>query len=367
VRYPQFQRRIQRSTIHPGLTSGHDAFDEKRRWGWHESSLGDSLQSFSPTATVRETFTRLLRMPLQETEDPIANVLIIGAGWTGRQIAGQMAAFGVNVSLVDPFEPALEASRTWILNQRQRFGEEGFWPLITQEELLKRLDFICAKGPEQILAHYQQPPGLILESIPEQVALKRRTLKQFSEAFGPPTIIASNSSYFTPSTFSEHIAAPERFAHFHFHVPIWKATIVDIASSPRTSEQTRAKLVQLAKRIGQTPIVNRAENTGYVFNWMLKSLLQSALQLLDRGVATPEEIELAWKKATGMPAGPFGIMDQIGLDIIHQTMSHARFVDGDAVWGPLVEPVESLVKQGHLGVKTGRGFFEYPDGQLPGG
>jgi 3-hydroxybutyryl-CoA dehydrogenase len=306
-------------------------------------------------------------MPLPENEDSIDRVIIIGAGWTGRQIAGQMAAFGVRVTLVDPFAQALEASRTWILSQRERFCEEGFWPSISQEDLLDRLTFVSATGPEQLSKNNQPIPGLILESIPEQVALKRRTLKRYSEQFAPPTIIASNSSYFTPSTFSEHIAAPERYAHFHFHVPIWKATIVDIASAPQTSEQTRKRLVQLAIRIGQTPIVNRAENTGYVFNWMLKSLLQSALQLLDRGVATPEEIEMAWKKATGMPAGPFGIMDQIGLDIIHQTMSHARFVDGDAVWGPLVARVESLVSQGHLGVKTGRGFFEYPDGKLPGG
>jgi 3-hydroxybutyryl-CoA dehydrogenase len=180
-------------------------------------------------------------------------------------------------------------------------------------------------------------------------------------------MIASNSSYFTPSTFSPHIVAPERFAHFHFHVPIWRATIVDIASAPETGQETRDRLIDLAVRIGQTPIVNRVENTGYVFNFMLKGLLQSALQLFDRGVVSPDEIDLAWRKATGMPVGPFGIMDQIGLDIMQQTMSNARFVDGDEVWGPLLEHVKKLVDQGKLGVKTGSGFFEYPDKQLPGG
>jgi 3-hydroxybutyryl-CoA dehydrogenase len=298
----------------------------------------------------------------------IESVTIIGGGWTGRQIAGQMAAFGVSVLLMDPIRGALESSKAWILANRPRFVAEGYWPASDEATFLEHLQFREApKHIRGLLDDGTWTPDLLLESVPEQIALKRRILKGYSEVLPSTTIIASNSSYFVPSMFSEHVVSPERFAHFHFHVPIWKATIVDIASAPQTHEQTRARLIDFATRIGQTPIVNRTENSGYVFNWMLKNLLQSALQLLDRGVASPEEIELAWKKATGMPAGPFGIMDQIGLDIIQQTMSHARFLEGDATWAPLVKHVESLVEKGNLGVKSGRGFFEYPDGKLPGG
>jgi 3-hydroxybutyryl-CoA dehydrogenase len=200
---------------------------------------------------------------------------------------------------------------------------------------------------------------LVLESVPEQAALKRRLLKQLSEVFSPDTILASNSSYFVPSTFSKHVRAPERYAHFHFHVPIWKATVVDVAAGPETAPQTLQRLRSLALRIGQTPIVQTVENSGYIFNAMLKSVLQSALQLLDRSVADPACIDLAWTKATGMPVGPFGIMDQIGLDLMLQTMSNARFVEGDQVWEPLIARIEPLVAQGHLGVKTGQGFFKY--------
>jgi 3-hydroxybutyryl-CoA dehydrogenase len=172
--------------------------------------------------------------------------------------------------------------------------------------------------------------------------------------------VASNSSYFVPSTFSKHVRHPERYAHFHFHVPIWKATVVDVASGPQTSEETLERLSLLAKKIGQTPIVQRRENSGYVFNAMLKSVLKSALELLDRDVATAEDIDLAWTKATGMPIGPFGIMDQIGLDILVQTMSNGRFVDGDEVWCPLIAKLQPYIDAGHLGVKTGKGFYNYP-------
>lgn len=301
-------------------------------------------------------------------ENPVRRVAIVGAGWTGRQIAGQMAAFGVGVTLIDSVRSALEASRDWILAQRPRFCAEGFWPEIGESLLDNRLRFAIPSDP--LANQFEDPesvPDLLLESVPEQASLKRRILRNYSMVLPPSTMIASNSSYFTPSTFSPHIIAPERFAHFHFHVPIWRATIVDIASAPETGQETRDRLIDLAVRIGQTPIVNRVENTGYVFNFMLKGLLQSALQLVDRGVASTTEIDLAWCKGTGMPVGPFGIMDQIGLDIMQQTMSNARFVDGDEVWGPLLEHVEKLANQGKLGVKTGSGFFEYPDKQLPGG
>jgi 3-hydroxybutyryl-CoA dehydrogenase len=301
-------------------------------------------------------------------ENPVRRVAIVGAGWTGRQIAGQMAAFGVGVTLIDSVRSALEASRDWILAQRPRFCAEGFWPEIGESLLDNRLRFAIPSDP--LANQFDDPegvPDLLLESVPEQASLKRRILRNYSMVLPPSTMIASNSSYFTPSTFSPHITAPERFAHFHFHVPIWRATIVDIASAPETGQETRDRLIDLAVRIGQTPIVNRVENTGYVFNFMLKGLLQSALQLVDRGVASTTEIDLAWCKGTGMPVGPFGIMDQIGLDIMQQTMSNARFVDGDEVWGPLLEHVEKLANQGKLGVKTGSGFFEYPDKQLPGG
>jgi len=200
---------------------------------------------------------------------------------------------------------------------------------------------------------------LVLESVSEQFSLKRRIIQNCSKRFPAPTIIASNSSYFTPSMMQPHATSPERFANFHFHVPIWRATLADIVPGPLTNKSTLDRLVAFAMRIGQTPLIQTVENPGYVFNWMLKALLQSALQLVDRGVANPADIDMAWKKVTGMPIGPFGMMDQIGVDLIHQTMSHARFVDGDEAWQPLVDLLQPYIESNRLGVKTGQGFFDY--------
>ena len=284
---------------------------------------------------------------------PIQRVLIIGAGWTGRQIAGQMVAYGLDVTLVDNNAQALDVSRAWILDQRESFFEQGYWPDVSHEQLASRIH--TTTGIDAVAGEFD----LVLESVSEQFSLKRRIIKAYSERFQSPTIIASNSSYFTPSMMQPHVVSPERFANFHFHVPIWRATLVDIASGPMTADTTVQRLVVLALRIGQTPLVQRIENPGYVFNWMLKALLQSALQLVDRKVAQPADIDMAWKIVTGMPIGPFGIMDQIGVDLIHQTMSHARFVDGDQEWQPLVDILKPYVDSNRLGVKTGQGFFDY--------
>lgn len=287
----------------------------------------------------------------------IQNVLLVGAGWTGRQIAGQMAAHGVNVVLVDQNLPALSDARNWICNQRPTLIANHAWPNVSEEELLERIQLGESSADEG-------PIDLVLECVSEQFSLKRRLLQQYSRRFAAPTILASNSSYFTPSMFGQHIESPERFAHFHFHVPIWIATLVDIVPFPDADSSTVDALVQLANRIGQKPLVQQVENPGYVFNWMLKALLQSALQLVDREVASPQDIDMAWKKVTGMPIGPFGMMDQIGIDLIHQTMSHARFVDGDDVWQPLIDILQPYVDKNQLGVKTGKGFFEHAIGRI---
>jgi 3-hydroxybutyryl-CoA dehydrogenase len=288
----------------------------------------------------------------------IQRVLIAGAGWTGRQIAGQMAAFGVEVTLFDRSDQALQASRDWIESQAAHMRLNGFWPADETGNLMNRLQ--TSNSLQELRSDFD----LVLESVSEQFSLKRRLMKQLSEQFPAPTILASNSSYFVPSMLEPHLNSPERFAHYHFHVPIWIATLVDIVPGSTTHPETLERLVELSARIGQTPLVQTVENPGYVFNWMLKALLQSALQLVHRQVATPADIEMVWKKVTGMPIGPFGIMDQIGVDLIEQTMSHARFVDGDDAWQPLIDLLKPYIENNQLGVKTGRGFFEYQAGVI---
>ena len=124
---------------------------------------------------------------VSETLSPIQRILIIGAGWTGRQIAGQMVAYGLDVTLVDNNSQALDVSRTWILDQRESFIEQMYWPGVSHEQLANRIHL--ATGIDAVVGDFD----LVLESVSEQFSLKRRIIKAYSERFQTPSIIASNS------------------------------------------------------------------------------------------------------------------------------------------------------------------------------
>lgn len=292
------------------------------------------------------------RKQLDDSEK-IRSTLVVGAGWVGRQIVLQLSAFGVKTSWFDQSAAALESGMAWLKHHGERISSEQGWGLLedgfnTSVQVVHEL----SKAPDDI--------QLVIESVTEQSSAKRKVLTVVSERF-PNAIITSNSSYFTPSVLKRFVANPERFAHFHFHVPVWKTKLVDIAACPDTSPKTMVLLEELSSRIHQKPLVQLIENPGYVFNWMLKSLIQSSLQLVQRNVTTPENVDMAWKSVTGMAVGPFGMMDQIGLDLVYQTMAAGRFVDGDDVWSPLMDYLTPYIQSGRLGVKTGSGFYHYDD------
>ncbi|MFN9416692.1 MAG: 3-hydroxyacyl-CoA dehydrogenase NAD-binding domain-containing protein [Pirellula sp.] len=286
----------------------------------------------------------------------IRTVLVIGAGWVGRQIVGQFIAHGLCVTWLDQSSDALNSGLTWIAEHRAEICSAN------QDSIERAIGGGSSCEEVRTCTNIDDagsPIDLVLETVSEQVSVKRKVLELVSARYPAPTVIASNSSYFTPSILSRFVHDSSRFANFHFHVPVWQTRLVDIASSPNTSKSTLERLSELSIRVGLHPLVQRVENPGYVFNWMLKAVLQSALQLRAKDVASPEDIDLAWKKVTGMPLGPFGMMDQIGLDLVYQTMSAARFVDGDAAWQPLLDQLSPLIDEGRLGVKVGCGFYKY--------
>jgi 3-hydroxybutyryl-CoA dehydrogenase len=289
--------------------------------------------------------------------ETVRTVLVIGAGWVGRQIVGQFVAHGLKVTWMDQSSDALRSGLEWIAQHRAEIQSAN------HDTIYRAAGDSCVTDVRTCTAIGDAGASidLVLETVSEQISVKRKVLELASATYPSPTIIASNSSYFTPSILARFVKDPSRFANFHFHVPVWKTKLVDIASSPHTSESTADRLAELSVRVGQYPLVQRIENPGYVFNWMLRAVLQSALQLRAKDVASPEDIDLAWKKVTGMPLGPFGMMDQIGLDLVYQTMSAARFVDGDAVWQPLLDQLSPLISDGRLGVKAGGGFYTYGD------
>ncbi len=280
----------------------------------------------------------------------IERVMIVGAGWVGRQIAARMAQHGVRVWLFDRYPSVTEQALLW-MQSIVHDPIESSSPYVTREWL-----------PNIAIAEQISQPqvDLVIESVPEQLSLKKRVLGEIGLNHPAPTLIASNSSYFTPSILSKFVASPERFAHFHFHVPVQHESVTDIVGSNASDPAMIDRLAELSLRIGQAPLRLRRENPGYVFNWLLQALLRASLELVAKDVVDPAEVDRSWKAVTNMPLGPFGIMDRIGLDVIEQVLSNARWAENDSVsLDRLIEVLQGPLSQGHLGFKTQQGFYDY--------
>ena len=309
----------------------------------------------------------------------IQSVLIVGAGWVGRQIAARMAKSGLQVWLLDRNSQVIEQAFQWLQQiHGQTTAPSGSPPPASAKNDRPPRQPIVASGPEfnwlanihvaPSLHELQQATGmgrlpeiqLALECVPEQLSLKKRVLRQLGETFPAPVIIASNSSYFVPSLLQGYVAQPERYAHMHFHVPVLNDSVVDIVGGADTDVATVQRLVNLSHLVGLEPLQLRREHPGYVFNWMLQALLKAALELAVLDVVDPEDIDKSWQSVTGMPVGPFGMMDRIGLDVIEQVLANARWAETLQVDpARLLELIQEHTRQGELGTKTGRGFYEY--------
>ncbi len=297
-------------------------------------------------------------------ESRIGNVLILGAGWVGRQVAARFAQHGVNVWLVDRSSEISEDALQWMhgLSKNEANASAADEPSRSTSDWLARVHTAptlgeLAKAPGLAA---ELPIELVLECVPEQISLKKRVLRQVSRLFPAPVLIASNSSYFVPSNLAEFVESPERFAHMHFHVPVLEDSIADIVGCTTTAPETLERLMDLSRRVGQEPLLLRHEHPGYIFNWLLQALLRAALELAALDVADLEDIDKSWRAASGMPLGPFEFMDRIGLDVVEQVLANARWAVPPSVDSErLLELLAQHTRQGHLGIKTGRGFYEH--------
>ena len=288
----------------------------------------------------------------------IHQVVVIGAGWTGRQIAAQTAAHGFPTWIIDTSELIVADALTWAKNHASELIENELWQPQQEIELNKNLASITTDYFDSFIKN--EAIDLVIESVSETASVKRKVLKHYSAACDKKTIIASNSSYFLPSQLAKYIVHPERFAHLHFHVPVWDATLVDIVPGPQCESIVLQRLEHFAEQIGQVAIAQNIENPGYIFNYILQSVISSALELIDKQVATPEQIDMAWRTVTKMPLGPIGIIDRIGVDVVYQVLKNAQWSATDDKIERLMKILEPLIEQGRLGWKTGQGFYDYP-------
>lgn len=281
-----------------------------------------------------------------------ANITVLGTGVLGSQIIFQTAYSGFNVVAYDVSEEAIQAlpARWQQLGGYYRHDLNS-----TDEQLRAAVDRIRATTD---LADAVKDADLVIESVPENINIKRDTYAKLSELAPEKTVFASNSSTMLLSDMVSAVNRPDKFAALHFANNIWRQNIAEIMGHEGTDPEVYEELVRFAEAIGMVPVRVLKEQPGYVLNSLLVPLLGAAAGLLVKGVADHKTIDLTWRKGTGAPLGPFMIYDVIGMMTPYNlALSRAETDPGQAAWAKYLK--ENYIDQGKLGRAVGEGFYKY--------
>lgn len=281
------------------------------------------------------------------TPREIEKVGVVGAGLMGSGIAGAHLRRGLSTVMLDVTQPALDKGVEAIFKVMQTRFDIG---RMTSADMLKCLAKLTTSTSLALLTDRD----VVIEAIIEDEPTKFNLFQELRDIVRPGTIIASNTSTISITRLARAVAEPENFAGLHFFNPVDRMQLVEVIRGEKTSDQTVATLVGLARKIGKTPIVVR-DCPGFLVNRILFPYLNESLALLEEG-ADPRTIDRV-ATSFGMPMGPITLNDLVGLD----TSLYAGRVIAAAFPERTVKStiLEELVKAGRLGKKSGAGFYSY--------
>jgi 3-hydroxybutyryl-CoA dehydrogenase len=284
----------------------------------------------------------------------IEKVMIVGSGLMGSGIAQVCAQAGIAVVLNDVARPALDKALKAIDWSLGKLAEKGKLSE-TKDAVLARIAFAddAAAG---------QNVDLAIEAVYENIDLKQEIFKTLDRICRPQTLLASNTSSIPITELAAVTQRPEQVMGIHFFSPVPMMQAVEVIKGMSTSERTAAVGRDFVKQIGKEPIMVKRDVAGFVINRINFPSAIEAMNLVEQGVATVEDIDKGLRLAAGRKMGIFETGDMVGLDVTYGAMMAIYRETGDSrFYPPLL--LRRKVRAGHLGRKTGRGWYTYgPDG-----
>jgi 3-hydroxybutyryl-CoA dehydrogenase len=285
-------------------------------------------------------------LPNDVDDRPIA---IDGAGTLGRRIATVYAAGGSDVRIFDVSPAQRDAARDFVNEQIER--------------VRSALNLATSRGGRVTLCddltEAVRGAWMVIEAIPERLELKREVFGQLDEVSDADAIVASNSSSFPTSRLIDKVKHPERVLNTHYQQPP-ELNAVELMSCGKTDEAVIDALMEKIPEYGLVPFRVRRESDGFIFNRVWAAIKRECLMVVDEGVAAPEDVDGMWMIFTRPGIPPFRLMDRVGLDVVLGIEEHYASVRPGLPEGPQ-KLLHKLIDEGRLGVKSGRGFYDYPN------
>jgi 3-hydroxybutyryl-CoA dehydrogenase len=280
----------------------------------------------------------------------ISKVGVVGAGTMGNGIAQVFAQSGFDVRLCDAVPAAIDRARTGIEKSLGKFVEKGKMTAADRDAALGRL----STGSDlDALADVDY----VVEAIAEQVAAKTEVFTRLDALTRPDVILSSNTSSISITLLGAATRRPDKVLGMHFMNPVPLMTLVELIRGQATSTESMQIATDLCAALGKTP-VEAADYPGFISNRILMPMINEAIYAVMEGVGTPVAIDTVMKLGMNHPMGPLTLADFIGLDVCLAILNVLHDGLGDPKYRPC-PLLRRMVAAGHLGRKSGRGFYTY--------
>ncbi|WP_058270243.1 3-hydroxyacyl-CoA dehydrogenase [Olsenella massiliensis] len=308
-----------------------------------------------------------------------SNITVAGGGILGSQIAFQSAYQGFNVTIwlrseasVGRARPKIDRLRTIYLDTLEAMKTDPAayaYGLLAKEDVTPEA---CDAAKESVEAAYANlrlttswdeafgDADLVIEAVAEDPKAKTDFYTELARHLPQKTVVVTNSSTLLPSSFAAATGRPEKFLALHFANEIWRNPTGEVMAHAGTDKAHFEEVVEFTAAIRMIPLRVLKEQPGYLLNSMLVPLLSAAQYLWANGVGSVEDIDRAWTLGTGAPAGPFRILDVVGLVTAYNIASmNPKAKDPSTVEHRIVKLLKEKIDAGETGVNAGKGFYEY--------